>query len=93
MELGAPGRLEFLAAGRLELGAPGKLEFLAAGRLELWAPGRLVSREVNRLGSEAVGTSVFNEGEKGAAIILQVQLLLCFVRIEDLHQHHFGMDF
>jgi hypothetical protein len=45
------------------------------------------------LGSEAVGTWVFNEGGKGAAIILQVQLLLCFVRIEDLHQHYFGMDF
>ena len=69
----------------MELGAPGRLEFLGAGRL--------VSREPNRLGSEAVGTWVFNEGQIDAAIILQVQLSLCFVRIEDLHQHYLVMDF
>jgi hypothetical protein len=85
VELGAPSRLE--------LGASGRLEFVGACKLGFLGAGRLGSKEANMLGSEAVGTWVFNEGGKGAAIILQVQLLLCFVRIEDLHQHYFGMDF
>lgn len=68
----------------MELGATERPKFVGPGMQELVGGNRLVS--------EAVCTWGFGWGQKGAAVILQVQLSHCFVQIQDLHQHYFGMD-